>query len=159
MISVDTDVLKQLASLARTSNDEINAAVSVLNQVTTHNDWGCKERTQINEYITENKTKMKRIQESSSSFFKVITDMSNEFESVEKGLPSLISDVDSILGDIISIPTISSSGIGKKTSEILSKLGNTKTDTGSTSTGGVLSGLTSAINTVLFKDLKLSGDK
>ena len=92
MISIDT------------ANNAIDNAVDALNRVSTHNDWGCKEKYAINEYAITNRNKIKQLQENSRGFLNVITQVSNEFETSENSIIDLFSSVESLLSGMLSIP-------------------------------------------------------
>ncbi len=159
MIIVDTEQIKQLASIARTSNDAINDAMNALNQVTTHNDWGCRERTQLNEYIQKNKAKMKQIQESSSNYLRVITEVANDFEKVERDIPGLFETVESIIGQIISVST-PSTVISKKAGEIIKEIAKDNSiieKAGSIRWKNIIGKIADPIQIVKFDDIDLSG--
>lgn len=104
MISIDTALLRELVSASSVANDAIDNAVDALNRVSTHNDWGCKEKYAINEYAITNRNKIKQLQENSRGFLNVITQVSNEFEASEKSILDMFSSVESIISEVISIP-------------------------------------------------------
>lgn len=159
MISVDTEQIKQLASIARTSNDAINDAMNALNQVTTHNDWGCRERTQLNEYIQKNKTKMKQIQEASSNYLRVISDVAGEFETVEREIPNLFESVEGVISQIIGVVTPTTI-ISKKALNIcksISKIDQGELHTGTWGGANIFDSIGSPISIVKFHDIDLLG--
>lgn len=104
MISIDTALLRELVSASSVANDAIDNAVDALNRVSTHNDWGCKEKYAINEYAITNRNKIKQLQENSRGFLNVITQVSNEFETSENSIINLFSSVESLLSGMLSIP-------------------------------------------------------
>lgn len=104
MISIDTALLRELVSASSVANDAIDNAVDALNRVSTHNDWGCKEKYAINEYAITNRNKIKQLQENSREFLNVITQVSNEFETSENSIIDLFSSVESLLSGMLSIP-------------------------------------------------------
>lgn len=106
MILIDTDIMRQLVRAAASANESINVAVDALNSITTHNDWGCKEKYSINEYTTNNKNKVRIIQENSRRFLSVITDVSTDFENTEENISNMFSSVESILANVIGITPI-----------------------------------------------------
>lgn len=125
MISVDTDVLKQLAQASQNANQELEAASQLLNQVTAHNDWGCKERVTINNYIQNSRTKMQALMESSRSFSSVMTQVMEEFVKTESGISDMFETVESWISKIISI-TVPAGGVSTTPSitDILGPLKN-----------------------------------
>ena len=104
MISIDTEIMRQLVSACSAANDSINEAVDVLNRVTTHNDWGCKERDSINEYTNQNKNRIRVLQEKSRSFLNALTLVSQDFEGAETSISDMFSSLEGILGSVIAIP-------------------------------------------------------
>ena len=104
MISIDTALLRELVSASSVANNAIDNAVDALNRVSTHNDWGCKEKYAINEYAITNRNKIKQLQENSRGFLNVITQVSNEFETSENSIIDLFSSVESLLSGMLSIP-------------------------------------------------------
>ena len=104
MISIDTEIMRQLVSACSAANDSINEAVDVLNRVTAHNDWGCKERNSINEYTNQNKVRIRALQEKSKSFLSTLTQVSHDFENAETSISDMFSSLESLLGGVIAIP-------------------------------------------------------
>lgn len=101
MISIDTDVMRQLVSTAANANNAIDDAVEVLNQITVHNDWACKERKVINEYTIKNKQLIKEIQENSSCFLNILSSVASEFDGAEKTIIDLFQDIESVIAGVL----------------------------------------------------------
>lgn len=104
MINIDTDILKQLSSAAKSANEELESASQILNQITTHRDWGCRERVTINAAIEENRKRMRALKEASNSFTAALSQVSEEFVQTESGIGEMFERVEELLGKIISIP-------------------------------------------------------
>ena len=104
MISIDTEIMRQLVLACSAANDSINDAVDVLNRVTSHNDWGCKERNSINEYTNQNKVRIRALQEKSKSFLNTLTAVSHDFENAETSISDMFSSLEGLLGSVIAIP-------------------------------------------------------
>ncbi|MCI5700942.1 MAG: hypothetical protein MR308_11290 [Lachnospiraceae bacterium] len=104
MIVLDTELLKQLAAAAKSATEELQAASELLNQITTHDDWGCKERVAINSYITGNRKKMRSLMENSRSFTGAIAEVAEKFVAEENGIISMFDRVENLLGSFLSIP-------------------------------------------------------
>ena len=68
MISIDTSIMRNLVIASTNANNAITDAMEVLNRISTHNDWACKEKDAINEYTNTNKNRIRQLQENSSSF-------------------------------------------------------------------------------------------
>ncbi len=103
VISIDTLIMKQLVSVANSSNDAINDAVEALNRVSIHNDWGCKEKNAINDYAITNKNKIKEQQENSRAFLNAVTQAANSFEKSENDIIGWGQGIDSAVSGIISV--------------------------------------------------------
>ena len=103
MIQIDTDVLKQLSVNAKSATDELITAGQILNQITTHNDWGCRERYTINEQILTIRKNMLRIGEYSNSFTNIITQVTDDFLIEEKKVAEMFEELESMIAGILSI--------------------------------------------------------
>ena len=55
LLHIDTAVLRSAVSVAEQTNSSISDAASLLNQITVHEDWICKERDQIKQMTLANK--------------------------------------------------------------------------------------------------------
>lgn len=108
MISIDTEVIKQLAAVVKSATEELESASQLLNQITVHNDWGCKERVTINSYIMYNRKKMQELMEASRGFTTVVGSIAEDFVKTESGIAQLFGGVESILKRVISIPVSTS---------------------------------------------------
>ncbi len=143
MISVDTEVIRQIVSVCSTANESINEAVDALNRVTSHNDWNCKERDTINEYTSQNKIKIRALQERSRNFLSVLTSVSYDFENAENSIGDMFSSLEGLLGGIIAIPIV------KPASEVIQE-NSTYTDSNMWPSN-ILSKLQDTINHSLIK--------
>lgn len=103
MITIDTTIMKELVGIASAANSAIDAAVDALNRVSIHNDWGCREKTAINEYCITNKRKVKNLQENASQFLTSITKAANDFEGLEGALGKLMGNLDGVISKAITI--------------------------------------------------------
>lgn len=112
IIRVDTDALICLAKEMQTANAQITDAVQQLNQTTTHDDWGCKERLTINQNILTYKKSAHFLQESSEAFTRAVTQAANAFAETEREIAADAGANDAFIGSIISVaPVISDSNI------------------------------------------------
>lgn len=102
LISINTEVLASVAALARSINEEINEISAIMNRVTTHDDWNCKERDGINEDIVQNRNMQKSIQNMSENFATLLTDIADRFLEAERTLPNKFQRIDAIIGTAIS---------------------------------------------------------
>ena len=103
MISIDTDMLRQLAAAAKEANEAIENATLRLTAITEHRDWGCKEKNTINEYTVGNKKKIRILQDNSSSFLSALNDVVNDFENTEKNVCNNSGGIDSVIAKIMDI--------------------------------------------------------
>lgn len=113
MIVIDTDVLKGLSEAARSAEAQLAEAAQLLNQITEHHDWGCKERVVINEKISRIRSQIGKLFQDSQSFTSVLGQISDEFVSEENSISQMFEGVESLIGNILSVPveTGSFSGI------------------------------------------------
>ncbi len=103
MIEIDTQTLRSLANACANANNEIQNAVTQLTNITTHNDWGCKEKDAINNYTTTNKKKILQLQECSASFLNTLNQVTRDFENLEKEISNRMKEVDSNISQTITI--------------------------------------------------------
>lgn len=103
MISIDTDALVQAAQAARSAAAQLQTASELLNRITTHDDWGCRERLIINEYIQSSRNMLNHLEFSAMSFTDIITQVAQGFVEAECGISDMFEGVESLLGNILSI--------------------------------------------------------
>lgn len=106
MIQIDTDVLQDLSRAARTASEELESAAGLLLQITSHWDWGCQEKVDINRLIEINRSSISRLRQDSAQFTNAVQQVTNEFVQVESGISSLFEGVEGALGKILSVPAI-----------------------------------------------------
>ena len=102
MIYFETERLTQMMSAVDAANEQIDTAAVKLQKITTHEDWGCKERHQINEMITEIHKHVKTLQSSNRSFTAAVRRGVDGFLEKEKALSSLFETVEAVLGGFFS---------------------------------------------------------
>ncbi|MEE3450689.1 MAG: hypothetical protein VZR27_08330 [Acutalibacteraceae bacterium] len=103
IISINTEVLASVAALARSINEEICRISEIMQRVTIHDDWNCKERDTINDRITNNRLAQVKLQEMSDSFAGSVTSIADQFLEAERSLPNRFQHIDSIIGSSISV--------------------------------------------------------
>lgn len=113
MISIDTSIMRNLVTASTAANNAITDAVEVLNRISTHNDWACKEKDAINDYTNTNKNQIRQLQEFSNSFLNAITGAATEFEETETSISDMFSSVESMISNILSISTVTSETNGE----------------------------------------------
>lgn len=104
MILIDTEGLKQLADLLSAANNDITRALSLLNQITEHYDWNCRERYQINEMTQNNRVMLQKVQADMENFVAVAHSVADGFVETEKGIRDLFPSVEGLIARIMSIP-------------------------------------------------------
>ena len=109
VFKIDTDSLDAIANCLSNAKLNLDSCVSSLDSVTTHDDWTCKERNQINEQLYDLKKKCHsfayefdnnslRIKQESEFYSLMVKD------EIKSGL-----DVDSKISELLSM--ISGTGI------------------------------------------------
>lgn len=102
LINLDTDLLRDAVRICAVANEEIDQAVMELNRITEHNDWCCKERDAINSYTEGNKLKIRHLQDCSSSFLNVLSQVATDFEQQEADTARLFDNIDTIIGGLLA---------------------------------------------------------
>ncbi len=111
MISIDTDLMKQLVSASSAANAEIDKAAASLNRVATHYDWECREKVIINNFTEQNKKTARRLQENSRSFLNTLTGVAAEFENSENSINNMFPGLEAIIGSVAAVIGTSQSPI------------------------------------------------
>ena len=126
MIKIETDSMKDMVSLVDAANSEIDNVVELMGRVTTHDDWGCPERTEINEAISSAKNLVKVLQESNHGFLYAVQQALNEFLNKESGISKLFEGVEEFLKKALGIPvpSIVTGGISGAVSDLLKNIPN-----------------------------------
>lgn len=104
MISVDTDLLIQLAQTAQTASSQLENAACILNQITTHENWGCWERETINDSIRTVRSSMEELQYFSQNYTTKVALVAQQFVETESGISGLFEGIEALLGQVLSIP-------------------------------------------------------
>ena len=108
VLHIDTDLLKQAALAAKRANDNITQAMTLINQVTEHNDWQCSRRDQINEYARNNRAYIGKLQADAESFYNAVQTVSDRFVEREQQAANRSNSIDEKIGDIMSVSRPSS---------------------------------------------------
>lgn len=113
ILNIDTSILRSSVSVAEQANERIEEASNLLNSITVHEDWVCRERDKIKEMTLSNKQKAQQIKERSSAFYSAIKTSSERFDMTEQESCHRINGVDSIIGKVSTVvPRISESVFG-----------------------------------------------
>lgn len=119
IFNIDTSVLRSSVSVAEQTNEALTEAASLLNTITVHEDWICKEREQIKKMTLSNKGKAQKIQNQSQSFYSAIKSVSEKFDEAERDCCNRINRVDDIISKVVSVvPGISEVSAGGAGSDI-----------------------------------------
>ena len=125
-LDFDTEDLKSAVRSLRSANNRIIDAASILNSITEHYDWKCKERDQINRFISDNRTKGQNLQERIGNFLQVADAAADDMVQEEGGISKLFSSVENALSRVLSIVTdcvgAKSVDVGQVIQTITSKL-------------------------------------
>lgn len=111
MISVDTDILVQLSQTAQKAAGQLASASDILNQITTHDDWGCKERETINSDIQANRNKMLSLKDDTSNFVTVLVQITHQFIETEGGISDMFESVEGLLAKVLAVGTPEEAGM------------------------------------------------
>ncbi|MFR3320599.1 MAG: hypothetical protein ACLTSZ_04755 [Lachnospiraceae bacterium] len=103
LLHIDTAVLRSAVSVAEQTNSSISDAASLLNQITVHEDWICKERDQIKQMTLANKQTAQDIENRAENFYKAIQNASQKFDEKEQEINTRINGVDDIIGQVINV--------------------------------------------------------
>lgn len=97
-IIVDTELMEKLASEAQIANDGVTEALDLLNRVSLHYDWECKEKKAINEYTVNNKNKINKLHEKTDSYLRAVADSATEYAKAEFDICNSFNDLDIAIG-------------------------------------------------------------
>lgn len=103
MISIDSDVLRSLVSMANTTLSEISTGVEKLNCVTTHDDWNCLERDYINEIIISAKKRINTLSVNTQTYLDLIRQSADKFDEADSDTTKAFQRVQDSLSDFFSI--------------------------------------------------------
>lgn len=113
VLNIDTSILRSSVSVAEQANTAITEASNLLNSITVHDDWVCRERDKIKEMTLSNRQNAQQIQERSSSFYLAIKTASEKFDTTEQDSCRRINGVDDSIGKITTVvPKITESIFG-----------------------------------------------
>lgn len=113
VLNIDTSILRSSVSVAEQANTAITEASNLLNSITVHDDWVCRERDKIKEMTLSNRQNAHQIQERSSSFYSAIKTASEKFDTTEQDSCRRINGLDDSIGKITTVvPKITESIFG-----------------------------------------------
>lgn len=103
IISINPDTVTTVAGKINSAYLAVEDAKKVLQSITTHNDWACKERDDINEYILLCKRNVNEAFDKAQRFAWIMQDIASDFSSEEKQVASMFQSVDSVISEVLSI--------------------------------------------------------
>ena len=103
ILHIDTEKLRAAVTSAKRTNEAIDEAVKLLNQVVEHNDWKCVERIQINENTTLNLQMAQEIQKKAAAFYSAVDQASAKFDEVEQRSITAGNSVDEPISQIVNV--------------------------------------------------------
>ena len=103
ILEMDTDALRAAVGTAKAASDAISSAMELLNRITVHNDWECKERDAINQYTLDNRAKIGQMNEAANAFYGAVEFAAARFEEEEQKQISAQQGVDEVLAQISNV--------------------------------------------------------
>ena len=94
IISINPDTVTTVAGKINSAYLAVEDAKKVLQSITTHNDWACKERDDINEYILICKRNVNEAFDKAQRFAWIMQDIASDFSSEEKQVASMFQSVE-----------------------------------------------------------------
>lgn len=120
IIDLETEVLRETTNIAKRANENIDQAVQMLNQVVIHDDWGCSERDEINNYTVENRRRVQELQSKAMAFYNALCESLTQFEAAEKETATSFQGVDGEIASVLSMTP----GVITDTGPVASVLGD-----------------------------------
>ena len=103
-IAYDVATLAQLAAACENANDELHRAQNLIQEIHSHNDWGCKEKDAIDDQMRDMRKRIRLLCENQQSFLKAVRQVEDDLRDAERRVSGLFGGVESVLGKILSIP-------------------------------------------------------
>lgn len=105
IISVDTTIMNELASISKSICQEMSEVCSCLIPISSHDDWNCSERDDINEAILANKRIAEELMTLTENFASTINKAADSFNEYETKNPQALLDMQSVISDSLAIYT------------------------------------------------------
>lgn len=106
IIAYDVQVMQELIRASQAANDELQKAQSLIQEIHSHSDWTCKEKSVIDDLMRECKNMVKKLCEEQFSFFEAVKIVGEELGEAENSVSNLFQSVESILSKILAIPVL-----------------------------------------------------
>ena len=121
LIMIDLNGVERISTLANSISDELNTCSKIVNTLSDHNDWNCKERDDVIEKTENIKKAFTQLAELSNTFASEMFQLKSEFEQFSSLVPNEIAQTNSSLGQSYSIKsTMADSNVGVNTSAVAS---------------------------------------
>jgi len=117
-IYIDPMSILNMTLVCEQANDTIQEAAELLNQISSHYDWCCAEKTEIDEWIANIKKRMHILQEHSCGYLSAVKTAMETLEQTENVLVNRFPDMDKAIAAVISATRIHG-GAGRAHSRIL----------------------------------------
>lgn len=101
-IYIDPTSILNMTLVCEQANDTIQEAAELLNQISSHSDWCCVEKTEIDEWIANIKKRMHILQEHSRGYLSAVKAAMETFEQMENTLVHKFPGMDKVIADVIS---------------------------------------------------------
>lgn len=105
MIAYDGELINQFVDASLNANEELESAKALLDAVKSHNDWTCKEKRAIDEYMSKIRKSMNLLTENQRNYHQAIRSVKEIFEETERKVSNMFGGVEDWLKKILGIPT------------------------------------------------------
>ena len=105
IISVNTERISELSTLAMNISSELSSAYTALFPVTTHDDWNCAERDDINDAVLTNKKCVGELMSCAERFASIVSKTADSFNEFELKNPHTLLELQTSLSESLSIYT------------------------------------------------------
>ncbi len=114
-VSINTEVMRHMASLSQMIYEEMENCNSVLKLLQDHNDWNCKERDQVCERIEQSKQNGMSLMESCDEIADTFRNISMLLDDLDIRIPDEYSWLDTLMGETVSMGVQTSETNGSST--------------------------------------------
>lgn len=157
IIDINTEQLQTAVQIARSANEALTDAATLLNSVVIHTDWQCPERSEINNNTSRNRSQALALQADAERLYSNICYAADAFLAAEQQVSSSFNTVDGPIASFLSkTPANVISGLSKGAESAWS----TAQDIIQGAGGGIRNGIKQATDVVSFGTIAdaLKGD-
>lgn len=161
IIDLNTEQLQTAVQIARSANEAITDAASLLNSVVIHTDWQCPERSEINNNTASNRSQALTLQADAERLYSNICYAAEQFLAAEQEVSNSFDAVDTpIAGFLSKVPAVNEPIGGAGSQEFSNSAWNTAQDVLQSAGGGIRSAFKQAMDVVSFDAIAdaLKGD-